>query len=250
MLHDAFNQTGDEFNVASCKGNGTLLAMGAAHCNGRPVSILYDSGSDVTLIRHQRARELGIRGRNIKMTMVKVGNVKEHFSTREYILPLQDKCGNIVQLRAIGNDEISAKIAKIETSNVVRVFTGITVEDIKRPEKHIDILIGTDYCELLPEVVQTRDKLQLLKNPFGYCIRGSHPLIPQTSSNVGHITIRTNHIAGNFQINQLVSDLKDDLSDSLNKFFTLENMGTECKPKCPKCLCRNCPDSDHSMKDD
>lgn len=250
LLHDALNQIGDEFNVAICKGNGTLLAMGAAHCNGRPVSILYDSGSDVTLIRHQRARELGIRGRNIKMTMVKVGNVKEHFSTREYILPLQDKCGNIVQLRAIGNDEISAKIAKIETSNVVRVFTGITVEDIKRPEGHIDILIGTDYCELLPEVVQTRDKLQLLKNPFGYCIRGSHPLIPQTSSNVGHITIRTNHIAGNFQINQLVSDLKDDLSDSLNKFFTLENMGTECKPKCPKCLCRNCPDSDHSMKDE
>ena len=40
------------------------------------------------------------------------------------------------------------------------------------------------------------------------------------------------------------------LNDSLNKFFTLENRGTECKPKCPKCLCRNCPESEHSMKDE
>lgn len=74
--------------------------------------------------------------------------------------------------------------------------------------------------------------------------------IPLTCGVVGHITIRTNHIVGQFPVNQLLTGIWDDLRDNLDKFFISENMGTECQPTCPKCLCRKCPESEHSMKDE
>lgn len=46
------------------------------------------------------------------MTVVKVGNATESFSTIEYVILLQGKDGNTVELRMIGIHEISAKTEK------------------------------------------------------------------------------------------------------------------------------------------
>lgn len=108
------------FNVTNCKGNRALLAVGIAKCGSRSVSLLYDS-----LVRHRKARELGIRGRDINMTMIKVGNVKESFSTKECVIPLLDEEGNIVKITAIGIDEISTKISEIDMSEIASLFSGI-----------------------------------------------------------------------------------------------------------------------------
>lgn len=35
------------------------------------------------------------------------------------------------------------------------------------------MLVGSDYSCLLPQIVKTVGNLQLLKNVFGYCVRGS-----------------------------------------------------------------------------
>lgn len=41
-----------------------------------------------------------------------------------------------------------------------------------------------------------------------------------------------------------------DLSEKLDKFFAIEDAGIDCEPKCPKCFCRNCPESVHNMKEE
>ena len=132
------------------------MAIGTASCNGRPVSVLYDSGSDVTLIRHETAHELGIKGKDITMTMIKVGNDRETFSTKEYTVQLEDKHGNLVEIIAIGIEKISTEIRNLDMSDDANLFSDITANDIRRPEGTIDILLGIDHCELLPEVVQTQ----------------------------------------------------------------------------------------------
>lgn len=52
------------------------------------------------------------------MTMNKVGNVKERFSTKEYVIPFVDEEGNIVKVAAIGIDEILTKISEINMSEI------------------------------------------------------------------------------------------------------------------------------------
>lgn len=60
--------------------------------------------------------------------------------------------------------------------------------------------------------------------------------------------MKTNHVAVEIPVNHILTASNFDLCGKLNKFFELENVGIECNPKCPKCLCRNCPEPDHSMK--
>lgn len=67
---------------------------------------------------------------------------------------------------------------------------------------------------------------------------------------IGHATVTTYHVSVGIPVNDLLTESSSDLSGRLNKCFALENVGTECKPKCPKCLCRNCLESAHSMKEE
>lgn len=62
------------------------------------------------------------------------------------------------------------------------------------------MLVGSDYCELLPQVVETKGKLQSLRNNFGYCQRGGHPLISTKVNEVGHLTAVVNKAVVNFGI--------------------------------------------------
>lgn len=226
-----------------------MLAIGTASRNGRPISVLYDSGSDITLIRHGIARELGIKGKDITITMIKVGNDRETFSTKEYTVQLEDKDGNMVEIIATGIEEISTEINNLDMSDIANIFNNITPDDIRRPDGPIDTLLGIDHCELLPEVVQTQGKLQLLRNSFGYCVRGLQG-DNHDGCKLGHVTVNTNQIAVGIPVNDILTESSSDLGGKLNKFFAMENVGTECNPKCPKFLCRNCPESAHSMKEE
>lgn len=248
LLHDAWNQNSSRnvYNIDGNKGKEALLAIGTANRNGRLISILYDSGSDITLIRHARARELGIKGKDITMTIIKVGNDRETFSTKEYRVQLEDKEGSVIEIAAIGTEEISAEVSSRDMSDIAKLFKDITSEDIRRPKGSVDILLGIDHCDLLPEVVQTQGKLQLLRNCFGYCLWGLQ-FNKLHEYELEHVTVKANHVAVGIPVNSILSESRSDLSKKLDQFFALETFGAECSTKCSKCLCRNCPESTHNM---
>ena len=56
---------------------------------------------------------------------------------------------------------------------IVAWFPDITETDIPRPTGEVDMLIGVDQCAIMPTVIKTVGNIQLLKNQFGYCVRGS-----------------------------------------------------------------------------
>lgn len=65
----------------------TLMLMDSSvYYKGIPITTLWDSGSDITVITHSMAKKLGLTGRDIQMTIIKVGNVVETCVSKEYTI--------------------------------------------------------------------------------------------------------------------------------------------------------------------
>ncbi|KAK4304812.1 hypothetical protein Pmani_023247 [Petrolisthes manimaculis] len=187
------------------------------------------------------ATRLGLRGNDIELSMTKVGNVTDNYYSKEYCLPLSDKQGNVVSIRAVGIKEISSTLEPVDVSKLVTLFEGIETKDIARPCGNIDLLVGSDCCDILPRIVKINGNLQLLENQFGYSIRGSHPILHNITSNTNHVRIRTHHLAGLTHASDIDVECKSNLKTSLDSFFNVESLGTQCTPRCGGCKCGNCP---------
>ena len=177
--------------------------------------------------------------------MIKVGNVIEHHSSKEYCISLVDRSDQIWKIKAVGIDAISAKINKFDVSMAPKLFVGISRYEIERPCGEIDMLIGANYSELLLRIVQTYEDLQLLENPFGFSIRGRLNKITTSDNSANHIIVKTHTVSGSVNLNETKVEPIDKLKTKLGKFFALEESGVKCDPRCIKCLCKGCPVSDY-----
>lgn len=242
LLHPEIRK-GTLHNAVSGKACTALLNVSVVYSRNQPVNVLWDSGSDVSLITHRMARKLGLKGRDISLSMVKVGNVIEHQSSKEYCVPLMDKAGRVWDIDVIGINEISTTIKEVDLSRIPMLFAGITTLDVNRPRGEIDILIGTNYSELLPRVIQTNKGLQLLENQFGLSIRGRHNEITSSVNTSHNIVVRTHKLSGMVHLNEIAIAPEDSLKDQLDRFFTIEDRGIESNKECVKCLHRGCPES-------
>ena len=243
LLHDAFATSSNNYNV-NCQTNGTLLEVSIIYSYNQPITVIWDSASDATLITHKMARALGLHGQNIVVTITKVGNVVEQCSTKRYNFDIHDMWGVEHIISAIGMDEIASDIPYIDLSNIDKKFPGFTPEILNRPKGKVDMLVGLDYCNLLPKVFQTYENLQLLENSFGFCLRGM--LIDNKfdyKNNYVSIVARIHHVSVHNHNDSIDVEI-DHVKEQLDSFFKIESAGTECEPKCAKCLCLKCPTSD------
>ena len=214
-----------------------LLMISAVQCKGLDLGTLWDSGANVTLITHRAAEKLNLEGIDVFITITKVGNEEQSCASKEYVVPLTDKRGRTWNIRAIGMDEITADINPTSVEEAAGLFRGITPTDIKRPNGKIDLLVASDCCTLLPNKVQQVGNLQLMSNQFGYCLRGSHPLIRASHAGSNHVFIKLHHINANVkQSTMLVEEMKS-INENMKEFFAVENMGVCCAPKCGTCEC-------------
>ena len=102
--------------------------------------------------------------------------------------------GKIWNVTAYGIESITSSVCEVDFTKVAELFEGITVSDLDRPSD-IDLLIGIDWCNLMPQVVSSVGNLQLMQNMFGYCIRGSHPLVKFESRKENVFSVRINNVA-------------------------------------------------------
>lgn len=63
-------------------------------------------------------------------------------------------------------------VEEIDTNKVAHLFPEITLRDFTRPKRKVEILIGSDCCDILPNKAGL---LKLIKNQFCYYLRESHP---------------------------------------------------------------------------
>lgn len=147
--------------------------------------------------------------------MTKVGNETERYASKEHEIPITDSEGKFWNIKAFGIDEISSNVSEVDMSQVVTLFENISSSDLGRPSGDIDFLVGTDYRELLPNVVQVNGKLQLMKNRFGFCVRGLDPCI----NNVNYVCVRVHYGANNTDINDIIVKPKPSIKTDLDQFF-------------------------------
>ncbi len=85
MLHRAhvegimFHSTSQRQNTPLIRK--TLLMVSKVFSQGRPVTTLWDSWSDITIITHVLASKFGLESRYIDILMTKVGNITEKIHT-------------------------------------------------------------------------------------------------------------------------------------------------------------------------
>ncbi|CAC5362063.1 unnamed protein product [Mytilus coruscus] len=230
--------------------NGVLLMISSVQCKDMSLTTLWDPGANMSLITHKTAKRLGLSGQDITLSVTKVGNVTEHVQSKEYVIPLTDLRGKIWTIKAYGMEEVTAEVARVDMSRVDQLFKGINKNDIQRPTGQVDILIGTDCCILMPNKEEQIGNLQLMRNQFGYCIRGSHPLleVPKLSN---HGIVRIYWASGKIiPLNDIHVLDRDSIKDKLDSLFDIE--GPQITLKCGSCKCGKCAigQSQHSIREE
>ncbi|CAC5368503.1 unnamed protein product [Mytilus coruscus] len=94
--------------------------------------------------------------------------------------------------------------------------------------------------------------LQLMRNQFGYCIHGSHPLleVPKLSN---HGIVRIYWASGKINpLNDIHVLDRDSIKDKLDSLFDIEGPGKQTTLKCGSCKCGKCAigQSQHSIREE
>ena len=170
-----------------------------------------------------------LKGKHVTVSITNVGNITDVVTTKEYTLRVKDKGDRIWYIQVYGMDEITAHANEVDISDVVNLFENIRLEDEDRPVGHIDLLLGLDCCELLPNKVAQIGNLQLMNGPLGYCLRGSHPLIQFRMSSVNFVTINVHKTIVHLDNTEFQVFTKP-LTERVMEVFNIESLGTSLLP--------------------
>ena len=138
-------------------------------------NILLDTGAQVSLIRTSIAKELGLTGTNVTITIAKVGGEEEQLDTKVYevrIRSLENRSAHVV--KAIGIPSISNNTSTVNFDEMARVF-GITKSKFWRNDGPVDVLIGIDNPLLHTGETRQRKSLIARHSPLGWVLFGTTP---------------------------------------------------------------------------
>merc|ERR1711867_189863 len=175
MLHASKNAYCNANNVVSVSvaESGDVVLLGVQEvevraAQGRKAGILFfDSGSTLTLCRHEWAREAGYVGRPISLFMKVLSKSYKEVKTLQYEVELLDKDGKLVKVWAVGLDRLTQEAPTGDLSSAYAQFPSIPREKLERPCGPIDILMGQDYAGYLPRVEESHGHLLRLSSQFG-----------------------------------------------------------------------------------
>ena len=118
-----------------------------------------------------------------------------------------------------------AKVTDVIIDEIKRFIMLREGEDKRFIAGPVDVLIGYEYAACHPEREQNIGHFVLLKNRFGRCVGGTHPLLKEMCMA---------HDLRNARVNTIVSKV------NIDDFYTIEALGVQCKPKCGGCKCGKC----------
>ena len=190
--------------TADISGQGGLYKRG---------NILLDSGAQISLIRLETAESLGLEGKNISITITKVGGEEQEMKTKEFKVQVtspSNKRGFLI--KAVGIPRIGDDVAAITRTDVTELAR-LTGEKIHRGTGPVDLLIGIDHARLHTGETKQSGHLVARNSPLGWVVFGAASGKIQQASSVLLVSYST----------------PVDLSD----FWTTEAMGVAVKP----CIC-------------
>ena len=219
LLHSSAEQTppnNAKSNVAFVTDKEALLPVLTAKLIGqngsRQGNVLLDSGSQISIIRQSVADDLNLTGRNISVSITKVGGEEEQIQTRLFKVPVKPMTSNQKYvISAIGLPCISDAVAEVSVTEEAKQLK-IDQKELHRSSGPIDLLIGMDHMSM--HVGETRKAVNCAarNSPLGWVIFGGSASNSQPRTTVLHAKVTT-----------------IELSD----FWTTESMGV----RSPSCEC-------------
>ena len=177
-------------------------------------NVLFDSGAQISFIRQETANCLGLKGKDISVTITKVGGEEEEMKTKMYKVPVSAiDYSKKHSIKAIGIPCISDEITSVNTIEITK-HLGLINENIRRGKGPVDLLIGIDHAHLHAGEMKQADYIVARKSPLGWVLFGSKPECSTSeTTRVLFVSKKT--------------------SVDLIEFWTTESMGVEVKP----CVC-------------
>ena len=174
-------------------------------------NLLLDSGAQVSLIKLSVAEELGLKGKNVTITIVKVGGEEEELITKLFRGRIRSLVSRnaIHTVTAVGIPCIGSDITEIKLNHVAGIF-GLGEEEIRRGNGPVDLLVGIDHPKL--HTGETREAANLIARqcPLGWVIFGATP--------------------GKHEQVKRVFSVKVPTPIDMTDFWTTEAMGLAAKP--------------------
>ena len=165
-------------NIASMtEKSGALLPVISANIEGRDG--LYKHGNallaQISLIRLETAENLGLEGKNISITITKVGDEEEDMVTRVYkvqVTSLENR--KTFSIKAIGIPCISDDIVDVKTKDIAEVLS-LKKDSVYRGKGPVDLLIGIDHTRMHTGETRQARSLVARHSPLGWVMFGATP---------------------------------------------------------------------------
>ncbi|XP_064623033.1 uncharacterized protein LOC135485150 [Lineus longissimus] len=177
LLHGAsFDRAASNTSVSMCSSNllPVLKVNGInPRTNGSKSGIrLFDSGSQLSLIRSDYARTLGLSGENIVINISKVGGQEELLETQVHKLQVQSLDGKSQYIiRVIAIDKISADIASVDPKCLNMCENNSAL--LNRGAGPVDILIGFDHAKFFSGSTDVQGRFAIHHSILGTVIFGA-----------------------------------------------------------------------------
>ena len=185
-LHEEEQDKKSPTNIVSANGTASVCNSETETCllqiqkiptrNGF-ANVLWDTGASLCFITNAKARAENLKGIKTQLSIIKVGGESETVDTFKYKLPLIDKQGKTIVFDVYGIDKITSPIPSVDLKGISRLFKDVHEDELIRPTGEVDTLIGYEYADFHPLKEQSSGHLLLLRNQFGRCIGGTHPVL-------------------------------------------------------------------------
>ena len=187
--------TRGDVDVAFASGKEAVLPVLTAEVLGqgnvkKESNVLFDSGAQITLIKQSLADEMQLRGKDISISITKLGGEEEVFQTKVYKVPIRAVGRNkqVHSVSAIGLPCINDHIAEVHLGSVARHF-GLGGDQINRKGGAVDILIGIDHPKLHGGETREYGNYVARHTPLGWVVFGLSPQDKTQPSTILHVQI-------------------------------------------------------------
>lgn len=98
--------------------NCILLMLSTVRSRFRDLYVFFDPLSNLTIITHDTARKLGLKGTDVFMSLTKVGNVTERIESKVYTVSLIYELRKEWMVEAVGLNELTSEFTKVDMTEM------------------------------------------------------------------------------------------------------------------------------------
>ena len=207
---------------------------------GDKIFTFWDYGSGLTLVARAYARKKKLKGIKVSYDLVTVNNEVHPQHTMLYDITIVNRKGKKKTIKAFEIESICDEVAFLD-KDIAKLFKNLKIEDVSRPKKQVDLLIGMDQISLHPKQQSLRGNLALFRSLFGTgkVLGGRHKLITGADKMNGFARIVAYGTPRN---------IRAECMRKCIDFFTAENLGVQVPPMCDECSgCKNCKFEAHEL---